>query len=229
MALLVLAGSILASTALLLMGGVLAWRWTDQHLPHLGMNSAETQAVNRTELLRQIQAFQLITVEQTYSARTQQRVDQSFDLGSSHVALPDWLAGEQLTVQGQARVLAGVDLAQVRPEDIHVTGSGKHRSVQVNIPPAQVLSTELMPNTLRVSTTSGLLPLVEQAFGINDDQLRNRSADLLVQAGRQAAEQQGIDAAAGAAAQQRLAGFLQNLSADGGQVSYTVSVKPMPA
>lgn len=96
----------------------------------------------------------------------------------------------------------------------------------MNIPAAQVLSTELVPNTLNVSVTAGVLPRVEQAFGVSDDQFRNSSADLLVQAGRQTAEQQGLEADATVAAQRRLTGFLQQLPSDGGRVVYKVAVKP---
>jgi hypothetical protein len=226
LAVLFLAVSILLATAALLGAGVLALRWTDAHLPHVALSGRETHTVNRTELVRQIRAFQLITAKQTYATHTEQTVSQTFSVGTSRVALPGWLASEQMRVEGQAQVLAGVDLSQVKPEDITVTGSGKNRSVQVAIPQAQVLSTELVPNTLHISTMAGVLPQLEWALGISDDQLRNRSADSLLQAGRQAAEQQGIETSAAAEAQQRLTSFLQALPADGGHISYTVVIKP---
>jgi hypothetical protein len=220
-----LAGSILASTALLVGAGVLTWRWADQHLLHPGLASTQQATVSRTQLIREVQAFQLVTVKQTYAARTQQSVTQAFNLGANRITLPGWLAGEQVTVQGQAQVLAGVDLAQVRPEDIVVRDSGKTRTVQITIPAPQILSTELVPDTLRVSTSVGLLPQIEQALGISDDQLRVRSADLLLQAGQQAAQQQGIEASAATEAQRRLTDFLQSLPASGNRVTYTVTVK----
>lgn len=225
LALALVAGSILVSTVLLVIAGVTAWRWTDQHLLHVGFTTSKTTTVNRTELVRQIRAFQLITVKQTYATRTQQSISQTFSVGTSRMSLPVWLAGEQMTVQGQVQVLAGVDLAQVGPNDIVVRESGTHRAVQVTIPRAEVLSTELVPNTLRVSTTAGVLPQLEQALGISDDQLRDRAADLLLQAGREAAEQQGIEASAAAEAQQQLADFLQTLPSDGGRVTYAVAVQ----
>ncbi len=228
-ALVLLAGSILASTALLLGVGVLTWRWAEQQLFHTGLTSSQQATVNRTELLHEVQAFQLVTIKQTYATRTQETVNQAFTLGTSRVNLPGWLAGEQLTVQGQAQVLAGVDLAQIRPEDIAVRESGRTRTVQLTIPAPRIVGTELVPNTLRVSTTEGFLPEIEQALGISDDQLRTRSADLLLQAGRQAAEQHGIEASAAAEAQRQLTSFLQSLPAGGGQVTYRVTVRPSPA
>lgn len=227
-ALVLVAGSILACTVLLLAIGFTAWHWTDQHLLHLGLTKSETKTVNRTELVRQIRAFQLITVKQTYATRTQQTVSQAFSAGTSRVTLPDWLAGEQMSVQGQVQVMAGVDLAQVAPDDIVVSRRGNDRYVQISIPPAQIIATELVPNTLQISTTSGLLTQLEQALGISDDQLRNRAADLLLQAGQQAAEQQGIEAGAASEARSRLASFLQTLPSDGGHVTYAVAVKQMP-
>jgi hypothetical protein len=226
--LVLLAGAIVLSTALVLVAGTAAWRWTDQHLLRLGLTTRQTQTVNRTELVRQIRAFQLVSVKQTYATRTQQTVSQAFGTGTSQVALPDWLAGEQMTVQGRVQVLAGVDLSQVEPDDIVVSRQGNDRHVQVRVPPAQVISTELVPNTLRVSTTAGLLTQLEQALGITDDQLRNRAADLLLQAGRDAAQQQGIEAAAAGEAERRLTGFLQSVPSEGGHTSYAVVVKQPP-
>jgi hypothetical protein len=221
---------VLAATAVVFLGLALfvcitAWHWAEQNVLHAGLQDARTNTVNRTELLKQVQALELVTVKQTYATHTQQSAGQTFNAGADHVALPAWLAGEQVDVQGQVQVAAGVDLARVGADAIHVSSRGKNLQVQIVVPEARVTGAELVPDTLKVTTRTGVLTQLGQDFGLSNDTLRDRAADDLVQAGRDAAIQQGIEANAAHEAQTRLQGFLQQLPESGSHVTYIVAVQ----
>jgi hypothetical protein len=68
--------------------------------------------------------------------------------------LPDFLAGDKLLLIAHGEVIAGVDLAQLKPGDVFVKGD----SVQVRLPAAQVFTTRIDNGGTRVySRTTGLL------------------------------------------------------------------------
>ena len=66
-----------------------------------------------------------------------------------------------LIIHGES--IAGVDLTQLKAEDVRVDADG--RGVHVTLPPAQIFSTTLDPQKTRAysSSVGGLVP-VEQAF-----------------------------------------------------------------
>jgi hypothetical protein len=68
--------------------------------------------------------------------------------------LPGFLAGDKLLLVAHGEVIAGIDLAQLKPGDVQVIGD----AVQVRLPPAQVLTTRIDNQRTRVySRTTGLL------------------------------------------------------------------------
>jgi len=68
--------------------------------------------------------------------------------------LPDFLAGDKLLLVAHGEVIAGIDLAQLKPGDVQVNGD----KVQVKLPAAQILSTRIDNTRTRVySRTTGLL------------------------------------------------------------------------
>ena len=68
--------------------------------------------------------------------------------------LPDFLVGDKLLLIAHGEVIAGVDLAQLKPGDVFVKGD----SVQVRLPAAQVFTTRIDNGGTRVySRTTGLL------------------------------------------------------------------------
>ena len=68
--------------------------------------------------------------------------------------LPDFLVGDKLLLIAHGEVIAGVDLAQLKPGDVSVKGD----AVQVRLPAAQVFTTRIDNGGTRVySRTTGLL------------------------------------------------------------------------
>ncbi len=60
--------------------------------------------------------------------------------------LPDWLAGERVLLIAQAEAVAGIDLSQLRKEDIRVQGD----RVSLLLPPPQIFSVHLNESQTRV-------------------------------------------------------------------------------
>jgi hypothetical protein len=68
--------------------------------------------------------------------------------------LPDFLVGDKLLLVVQGTVVAGIDLSQLKPSDVHIDG----RSIQVHLPASQIFVTSLDNTKTRVySRTTGLL------------------------------------------------------------------------
>ncbi len=60
--------------------------------------------------------------------------------------LPDFLVGDKLLMVVHGEVIAGIDLSQLKPNDVHVQG----RAVQVHLPAAQIFVTTLDNTKTRV-------------------------------------------------------------------------------
>jgi hypothetical protein len=72
--------------------------------------------------------------------------------------LPSFLTGDRLLLVVHGEAIAGVDLAQLKAADVHITG----RSIDVHLPPAQIFSTRLdNANTRVFSRETGLLVPVD--------------------------------------------------------------------
>jgi hypothetical protein len=68
--------------------------------------------------------------------------------------LPGFLAGDKLLLIAHGEVVAGIDLAQLKADDVQVKGD----AVQVRLPAAQILTTRIDNARTRVySRTTGLL------------------------------------------------------------------------
>jgi hypothetical protein len=72
----------------------------------------------------------------------------------TNMVLPDLLFGDRLLLVVHGRVIAGVDLSQLKPESVHVDG----RSVTVDLPTSQIFTTAIDNGKTRVyARTTGLL------------------------------------------------------------------------
>ncbi len=220
--------ALLALVAALGLGGLTAWRWVDAALLHWGVGDGSVQTVGRGQLLQRVRAFELATVKQTYAGESHITADKVVAAGPMRVALPGWIAGQQLDVKGRATVTAGVDLSRVGTDDMEVTRNGKDIRVIIHVPAPQVLSTELVPNSLDMIAHAGLISRLGLDTGIGENDLRNRAADLVAENAREAAVRNGILEDAARETQQRLQAFLQSLPAAGGHVTYAVEVAPPP-
>lgn len=72
----------------------------------------------------------------------------------TNAVLPDLLFGDRLLLVVHGQVVAGVDLSQLKPDSVHVTG----RAVTVDLPPSQIFTTRIDNAKTRVfARTTGLL------------------------------------------------------------------------
>ena len=218
----------LAALLLLGLSGLVAWRWVDRNLLHWGVKDGPTQTVNQAELLQRVRAFELATVKHTYAGEAHIDATKVLNAGPKRVALPSFLAGQQLDAKGNVTVTAGVDLSRVRPEDMEVTRQGRDVRVTIRVPAPEILSAELVPNTLDMSTNAGIATRLRQAIGLKEEQdLRDRAADEVVLVARETAIQQGILEEAAREAERRLEAFLQSLPQSGNErITYIVEVRP---
>jgi hypothetical protein len=165
-------------------------------------------------------------VKHTYAGQAHLDADGVLNAGPKRVPLPGWMAGQELDVSGMVTVTAGVDLARVRPEDMEVTRRGKEVRVTIRVPAPQVLSSELVPATLDMSTRSGVLTKLRQSVGLERQDLRDRAADEVTRVARDTAVDEGILSDAARETERRLQAFLQSLPQPAGErVTYTVVVR----
>jgi hypothetical protein len=91
--------------------------------------------------------------------------------------LPTFLTGDRLLLVVHGEAIAGVDLAQLKAADVHITG----RNIDVHLPPAQIFSTRLdNANTRVFSRETGLLvpadPNLESEVRENAEEQLRQSA-----------------------------------------------------
>jgi hypothetical protein len=77
--------------------------------------------------------------------------------------LPDVLAGDRLLLVVHGQSIAGIDLAQLKPEDVKIDGQNGSQSIHVTLPASQLFTTTLDNEHTRVySRTTGLLVPADQ-------------------------------------------------------------------
>jgi hypothetical protein len=75
--------------------------------------------------------------------------------------LPAFLTGDRILLEVHGQAIAGVDLGQLTPADVHVSGP----SVHVHLPPAQLFTVDLDDQKTHVySRTTGLLVPVDPSL-----------------------------------------------------------------
>jgi len=217
----------LASLMLLGLSGLMTWRWVDRNLLHWGIEDGKTTEVNAAELLERVRAFELTTVKHTYGGNAEVDAAKVLSAGPARLSLPSWMAGQELKVTGNVTIAAGVDLARVRPEEMQITRQGRDVQVVITVPAPEILSAELVPNTLNMDTSQGLLTRIKTTAGFNEKDLRDRAADQLVVAAKGSALDQGILDEAARETERRLQTFLNALPQTGdGRVTYVVMARP---
>jgi Protein of unknown function (DUF4230) len=83
-------------------------------------------------------------------------IDTVVEGSKSSAVLPDLLAGDRLLLVVHGQSIAGIDLAQLKPEDVRISNSGQ--TIHVTLPPSQVFLTSIDNQHTRVYVRStGLL------------------------------------------------------------------------
>jgi hypothetical protein len=81
----------------------------------------------------------------------------------SSPVLPDLLAGDRILLVVHGQSIAGIDLAQLKPEDVRISEKNGARSIRVTLPASQLFITTLDNQRTRVyARSTGLLVPVDQ-------------------------------------------------------------------
>ena len=70
-------------------------------------------------------------------------IDTVVEGSKSSVVLPDLLAGDRILLVVHGQSIAGIDLAQLKPEDVRITDKHGGQSIHVTLPPSQLFLTTL--------------------------------------------------------------------------------------
>jgi hypothetical protein len=94
--------------------------------------------------------------------------------------LPDLLGGDRILLVVHGQSIAGIDLSQLKPEDVHITENNSTRSIHVTLPASQLFITTLDNQHTRVyARSTGLLVPVDQDL---ETETRARAQDQLQKA-----------------------------------------------
>ena len=94
------------------------------------------------------------------------------------LATPSGAPGDRVPLVVHGKSVAGIDLAQLKPEDVRIDADG--HGIEVTLPPAQLFSTKLDDQRTRVLVRStGTLVPMSQTLG---PEIRARAQDQLQQA-----------------------------------------------
>lgn len=98
----------------------------------------------------------------------------------SSAVLPDLLAGDRILLVVHGQSTAGIDLSQLKSENVRITESNGSRSIHITLPPSLLFSTSLDNQHTRVyARSTGLLVPVDQNL---ESETRARAEQQLQQA-----------------------------------------------
>ena len=81
----------------------------------------------------------------------------------SSAVLPDLLAGDRILLVVHGQAIGGIDLSQLKPEDVRITENNGARAIHVTLPASQLFLTSLDNQHTRVyARSTGLLVPVDQ-------------------------------------------------------------------
>jgi Protein of unknown function (DUF4230) len=90
-------------------------------------------------------------------------IDTVVEGSKSSAVLPDLLAGDRLLLVVHGQSIAGIDLAQLKPEDVRIESKDGGQSIHVTLPPSQLFVTTLDNQHTRVyARSTGLLVPADQ-------------------------------------------------------------------
>jgi Protein of unknown function (DUF4230) len=87
-------------------------------------------------------------------------IDTIVEGSKSSVVLPDLLAGDRILLVVHGQSIAGIDLAQLKPEDVRIESKDGGQSIHVTLPPSQLFITSIDNQHTRVymRSTGVLVP-----------------------------------------------------------------------
>ena len=90
-------------------------------------------------------------------------IDTVVEGSKSSAVLPDLLAGDRILLVVHGQSIAGIDLSQLKPEDVRIDEKNGTRSIHVTLPASQLFATNLDNQHTRVyARSTGLLVPVDQ-------------------------------------------------------------------
>ncbi len=186
-----LRGALLGALLTLLLVGVIIWISTGVGLLHLLRGGQTTINVDQPTVVRQIQKLdRLETVSYT--------MDKIISGEHDYPYVPKFIAGDRLLLVVHGEVIAGINLADLKPDDVRVDG-GK---ISIHLPPAEIFSTRIDNARTKVySRDTGL-------FSSPDPNLESEVRLAAEQQLQQAALQDGILKTAAENARTTISGML---------------------
>lgn len=123
----------------------------------------------------------------------------------SSAVLPDLLAGDRMLMIVRGQTIAGVDMGQMKPDDVQIIENGSERTVRIVLPPSQVFVTTIDNQHTRVYVRS--TGLFVQADKDLESETRSKAQAEL----QKAALEDGILDAASKNARSTVAAMLEGL------------------
>jgi hypothetical protein len=140
-------GGLFIAAAIAITTGVVVWRMAKQKLVSEVLTPQE-KVVDLTALVTQVRELNRLETASMHVMHVG-KVTQSYKL------VPNAIAGDELTFLAEGDVIAGIDLAQLKKEDVWRSPDG---TVNIRLPRAQVLVTKIDNNKSRViSRDTGVL------------------------------------------------------------------------
>lgn len=131
---------------LLVLGGLVVLFLLNPTNPLSFLSGATLSVHTAPAIVTQIRARStLVTTE--FTSHVQTKVE--------HESVVSWLPNEQLLLQAEGTILAGIDLHHITAEDVTVNGS----EVRIQVPPAYIVSQEMQ--NVQLFTQEGLLPGID--------------------------------------------------------------------
>jgi hypothetical protein len=190
-------GAVLITVAVAVSTGMLVWRMAKRTVAEQVTQALTPQekTIDVAALVTQVRELNRLETASMHVVHVG-RVSQTYKL------VPNSLAGDEITFLAAGDVIAGIDLARLKPEDVWRSPDG---TVNMRLPAAEVLVARVDNQKSRVLTR-------------DTGMLRRRDVDLETRARQHAEENirseavnQGILTTATASAEKKLAGFMHTL------------------
>jgi hypothetical protein len=161
-------------------------------------NSIETSAPAVVEKIQRLNRLETVV----YS------LDTVVEGNKSSAVFPDLLAGDRLLMIVHGQSIAGIDMSQMKPDDVQITEGSGSRSVRIALPPSKIFVTTIDNQHTRVyARSTGLLVPADANL---ESEVRSKAEQEL----QKAALEDGILDAASKNAKSTVTAMLEGLGFD---------------